>query len=520
MQELLNQISTILRGMWKYRRLGVLVAWLVAGSVALAVMLIPNRFEASARVYVDTQSILRPLMTGLAVQPNIDQQVSMLSRTLISRPTVEKLVRMSDLNLSAKTKAEQDALIMSTTNALEIRSAGRDNLYTLTYRGSSPDSAQKVVQSLLTIFVESSLGDSKADNENARRFIDEQIRAYEGKLTEAESRLKQFRLRNIEMQTQGGLDLAGRMAEISTQLNQARLGLREAEGARDAAQRQIQLLRERQQTITSPSSVVVATPETDARIAALKLSLDTLLQRYTDQHPDVVNTRRLVRELEEQKKREVVDLQRRAAANPGRSVVEENPALVELTRIASEAEVQVATYRARVNEYQARASGSREQMKIAPQMEAEQAQLNRDYEIHRRNYEGLVGRRESLKIGGELESSSNLADFRVIDPPRADPRPVAPNRVLLMPLSLVAAIASGLGIAFLMSQLRPVIFDAGGLRSASGLPLLGVVTLIKSADVRKREARSIVRFVASVVALFVVFLVGMVALSYLSAPVG
>jgi polysaccharide chain length determinant protein (PEP-CTERM system associated) len=520
MQELLNQINTILRGMWKYRRLGVLVAWLVAGAVALAVMLIPNRFEASARVYVDTQSILRPLMSGLAVQPNIDQQVNMLSRTLISRPTVEKLVRMSDLELKAKTKAEHDALVLSTTKALEIRSAGRDNLYTLTYRGDSPESAQKVVQSLLTIFVESSLGDSKADTESARRFIDEQIKIYEAKLTEAESRLKEFRLRNIEMQTQGGLDLAGRMAEIATQLSQARLGLREAEGARDAAQRQIQQLRDRQRTIESPSSVIVATPETDARLSALRLNLDTLLQRYTDQHPDVVNTQRLIRELEEHKRQQILDLQRKALANPGRSLVEESPALVELTRILSEAEVQVATYRARVAEYQSRASGSREQMKIAPQMEAEQAQLNRDYEIHRKNYQDLVARRESLKIGGELENSSNLADFRVIDPPRADPRPVAPNRRLLMPLSLVAALASGLGIAFLMSQLRPVIFDAGALRAASGLPLLGVVTLVKNDATRKQETRSLIRFVASVLALIAVFLIGMVAMSYLPVSAG
>jgi polysaccharide chain length determinant protein (PEP-CTERM system associated) len=266
--------------------------------------------------------------------------------------------------------------------------------------------------------------------------------------------------------------------------------------------------------------VVVATPETDARLAALKLNLDTLLQRYTDQHPDVVNTQRLIRELERQKRQEIEELQRKSLANPGRSIVEENPALVELTRILSQAEVQVATYRARVAEYQARANNSRQQMKIAPQMEAELAQLNRDYEINRKNYQDLVARRESLKIGGELENSSNLAAFRVIDPPRADPRPVAPNRILLMPLSLVSALAAGLGVAFLMSQLRPVIFDTGALRSASGLPLLGVVTLVKSEDMRREETRSVIRFVASVLALVAVFLVGMVALSYFSATAG
>ncbi len=52
MQELLQQVNSILRGMWKYRRVGVAVAWVVAAAGAIGVLLMPDRFEASARVYV------------------------------------------------------------------------------------------------------------------------------------------------------------------------------------------------------------------------------------------------------------------------------------------------------------------------------------------------------------------------------------------------------------------------------------------------------------------------------------
>jgi uncharacterized protein involved in exopolysaccharide biosynthesis len=93
MQELVQQVLAVLRGMWKFRWPGVAVAWVVAAVAVVVIWRIPDQYEAAARIYVDTDSILKPLMSGLAVQPNVDQQISMLSRTLISRPNIEKLIR-------------------------------------------------------------------------------------------------------------------------------------------------------------------------------------------------------------------------------------------------------------------------------------------------------------------------------------------------------------------------------------------------------------------------------------------
>ena len=141
MDELLGQVISVLKGMWKHRWPGLGVAWFVALVGAVVVLSVPDKYEASARVFVDTQSILKPLMSGLAVQPNVEQQVTMLSRTLISRPNIEKLIRMSDLDLSSTSKSAQEALIEDLTKSIVIRNAGRDNLYTLAYRDASPDNA-------------------------------------------------------------------------------------------------------------------------------------------------------------------------------------------------------------------------------------------------------------------------------------------------------------------------------------------------------------------------------------------
>lgn len=516
MHELIHQLTNALRGMWLYRRTGVAVAWAVALLGAAAVMFIPDRFEASARVYVDTQSILRPLMAGLTIQPDVEQQVAMLGRTLISRPTIEKLVQTEDLGVPLAGKAERDALVGRIMGNIQLKSTGRDNLYTISYRDQNPQLALRVVDALMKTFIASRTGAYTADAQNARKFIEEQIRNYEAKLTDAETRLKDFRLRHIDMQTQGGVDMAGRMAEISTTLSQARLELREAESAREAARGQLEQARAaaRNAAATVPAQTF-ATPEIDARIDVLRRNLDGLLQRFTEQHPDVQNTRKLIAELEQQKAREVEVLRKRAqqAEAAGRPMPDMNPAMQEMSRTVAATEVQVASLRARVAEYEGRAARIREQAKVAPQVEAELAQLNRDYDVHRKNYEDLVARRETVALSNELQSDAHVAQFRVVEPPQVSRRPVAPNRVVLLPGVLLLSLVGGAAVAFMVSNLRPVYFDAAGLRSAVDLPLLGVVTQVRNEVIRHRQGRSMLRVIVAIAALVLLFGLGMVALS-------
>ena len=131
-------------------------------------------------------------------------------------------------------------------------------------------------------------------------------------------------------------------------------------------------------------------------------------------------------------------------------------------------EVQVAALRARVGEFGARLAAAKVALKTAPQIEAEAAQLNRDYEITKKNYEDLVSRRQSAVMSSDLDSASGVADFRLIDPPRVTPKPVFPNRLLLLPLALAAALGAGLFTAFAGSQIRPVFSEASGPPCAHG----------------------------------------------------
>lgn len=518
MDDLIRQANTILRSMWKHHWLGLAVAWLVAAIGATVVLRVPDKYEASARIYVDTQSILKPLMSGLAVQPNVDQQIMMLSRTLISRPNVEKVIRMADLDLGSTSKNAQEELIDQLSKGMEIKSTSRDNLYTVTYRNPNPEKAKLVVQSLVSLFVESSLGDKHKDSDSAKKFIDEQIKSYEKKLEDAENRLKEFKLRNIELQTADGKSSSDRLSDISTQLAKARLDLREAENSRDALRRQIVGEQPTSLLPDAPGSDAgISIPDLDGRIDTQKRNLDNLLQRYTEQHPDVVGARRLIKELEEQRRKEIAERKKAAAANPSNAALSANPVYQQLKVSFAEAEANVASLRTRVAEYESRYKQITEVMKAAPEIEAEFAQLNRDYDIQKKNYEALVSRRESASLSGELDSVAGVADFRLIDPPRVSPHPVSPNRTLLLPLVLLASLAAGLVASFLAGQFRPVFFDGKTLREVAGLPLLGSVTAVVSDEENRKTRSDRRRFIGGFAALIAVFAAGIAFLFVISS---
>jgi polysaccharide chain length determinant protein (PEP-CTERM system associated) len=304
MDELLRQIKTVLRSMWLRRWYGVAAAWLVGIVGAIVVFNIPNRYEATARIYVDTQTVLKPLMSGLAIAPNVDQQVQMLTRTLVSRPNIEKLMRASDMDLLATSQTEKDRLIDRLIADIKLGTVSRgDNLYVISYRDTNPERARRLVQNFVSMFVESGLGDKRRDTETARRFIDDQIKGHEARLAEAETRMKDFQLANMGMLGTGSRDYLTQVAALSEELNRLQLELRAAEQSRDALKEQLKGEIPSMVPDASMHPVASVTPELDARIDAQRRQMDELLRRYTEQHPDVVGTRRLIAQLEEEKKK-------------------------------------------------------------------------------------------------------------------------------------------------------------------------------------------------------------------------
>lgn len=502
MHELAEQILSQAKAIWRFRRCAVAAAWIIAIFGWLAVYKMPQKYESTARLYADTQSVLRPLLTGLAVQPNLDQMVAMMSQTLISGPNLEEVVRMAGLDGGLITEGDRAKLIARLRTEITIKSAGKENLYVISCVDKDPQVAKRIVQSLLTLFVEGSVIGNRKDSDSARIFIDEQLKGYREKLVAAEDSITVFKRKHMGLLPGEGPGYFAQLSEAKAALNRASLDLREAQNSRDSIRKNLAIEMENpsfpEERVTATGEVIQS--ELDRRIVSLEQKLDSLRLSYTEQHPDIVALVNSIAVLKEQRKLESDELRQQAAqakVNGTTPVVTQtkSPVYQQLSVSLTAAEASVAVMKTRVDEYSRRYAELQAAANAMPRVEAEYAQLTRDYEVNKTRYAELLKRRDSAQISGDMGESDAAMTFRVIDPPRVVA--TTPNPLLLMTIVLVAALAGGIGIAYLASQIKPTINDERRLMELTGLRVLGTVVMTITDEQKGRHKRGLAALVVS-----------------------
>jgi polysaccharide chain length determinant protein (PEP-CTERM system associated) len=421
----------------------------------------------------------------------------MLSRTLMSRPNMEKVIGMTGMEPEIKGPDGREMLITRLGKELTVVSAGGDNLFTIAYTDKDPKRAELVVQSLLTIFVEGSRSDQRKDAEAAQRFIDEEISNYKKKLDEAENALIEFKRRQVLAAGARGesavqlASLEGTLRELALELKIAELGKAAIEKSGADQAEMPDLLGEQGAEGGGASS------EIDTRIKALEQKLDGLRLTYTEQHPDVVALTRTIAQLEEQKKAQAKSRSSApsAARTPGQ------PTSQQARLSLATAEANVASVKARLEEYSKRYQELRAAAMAAPEADAQYQHLSRDYEMAKSTYASMLSRRETARISDKMESTAGGTNFRIVDPPQVSSRPKSPDRSRLNLIVLVLALAGGAALAYLLSQLMPTISDERRLREVTGAQVLATVLRDWSEAEKKQRIRDMAAFLMSFVSL-------------------
>jgi polysaccharide chain length determinant protein (PEP-CTERM system associated) len=474
--EIFDLLMHYLNAIWKRRWVVLFGAWAVAIPGWIVVAMVPNVYQSSSRVYIDTSSILQPLLKGIAVQSDLAAQVSLMKQTLLSRPNLEAVARKTDYDLSVKTDADMEALLVSLQTRTTILSSKQD-VFLITFEDANAQRAHDVVQALLSIFVESNLGRSRKDLDTAEEFIDQQIAEYEARLEEAEGKLARFKQNNINVSLGDGgyLDRASGAVGRSKKFDE---DLKVAIAQRNLLQQELASI-----PAVTPAALTNAGPpdDTEYRIVELEAKLRALLSQYTEKHPDVVSTKRQLAALLAKQEEARQALEQESAAGPeagvgGPTYGEPNPLYEQVKLKLIDIEGQIEDLRQRSAAARAEAEALEERAAEVPQIEAEFQKLNRDYGIIKARHEELLARRESARMSRNRDNVGQEVQYRMIDPPTVPIEAVGPNRPVFLFSVGGAALAAGLGLALILTVLDTTVATIGELRQHTNLPVLGAIS--------------------------------------------
>jgi polysaccharide chain length determinant protein (PEP-CTERM system associated) len=494
LQKTLELVIGYIKGVWVKKRYIMICSWLICPIGFGYIASTPDVYQSSARVYVDTSSVLAPMLRGLALQTNPQEEVSMMVRTLLTRPNLEIIARDSDLDITTTNEDQYESLITSLSKDIKLRKAGRENLYTISYTHQNPEMARTVVQKTLDLFVEGTKGSNRKESDSADQFIDEQIDEYETRLLNAEQRLVNYKRKYNTLFPYEG-SFYNNYANLERQLAQTKLTIKEIE------QQIASLAGQINNNTQSPDSSVrpfdgpsSLTTSYDKRIITLEEKLDQLMLKYTELHPDVIETHNLLDSLKAARKKEIEEfLAAGTGGRPGQIGSIANELTLEINRLES----QVASLRVREADYSVKIEELKQKIDFVPQAEAERKALDRDYNITKQKYEGLLNRRESSDLARKADISAEAVQFRVLDVPRTPKIPSAPNRPLNYTVVLIFGFAAGLGLAFLISQLTPVLIKASQLTALTSYPVLGAVSHLNKAHILKVKRSRLLVFLFS-----------------------
>ena len=490
-----------LRGLWRFRRVALAVAWCTAAVLWAVIFLFPNTYEASATIFVDTGTTLSQATKGISLEDNVSEQIERVSTALLGTPQLRKVASETNLLAGQVTPQQQQAVINDLRDRIEIvadvdpndkTSNAGPKQFTITYKDGNRARSIAVVDRLLNGFVEGSLQDKSEGSQVAVQFLTQQIADYSRRLNETEQQLATFK------KTNSGL-VPGEKGDFFSGLQAARQNLTELnENLYVAIRKRDEIAKEMrtgQQFMAGPGGTFTpGSPlDTEQQIQQDQQRLDAMLLKYTDKYPDVISLRQNIKDLKMREKEETLAARHGDVGAANSLGLSANPVYLKLEEEYNAQQVEIASIKQQISDREQQIESLKAQMGFAPQVQAQYAQLTRNYEVTKKAYDELLSRLDSARLGRQA-ASTGLVRFQIINPPGASFAPEFPNRPLMVPGAFFLALAAGIGVAYLLHLLRPVIVSSRQLTAATGLPVLGAVGLAWAERHRQERRRSAFRY--------------------------
>lgn len=493
--EMLSRLATV----WRRKWLVLGVSWIICLLGWGVVFLLPSQYRSQALVYIDTDTLLGPLLKNLTVGNDVQHQVPLIQRTLLSRPNLYKVAVATDLALDLRSPVDEVNLYEKMERRAQISAQGA-NLFAISYTDNDPVLARNIVQALLSVLVDNSNVQNRSEMEKALGFIEKQIATYEQKLRGIEQRIAEFKRQNVDVLVSSDSNMSGRKDAARAAVGKAEGEIAELQARRDLLSQQIKTIPQFLNVDNGPQVVVQNEPRL-TRVVELQRRLDALRLQYTDRHPDVIAVQRQFDEVASQ----VKGTQKDGSETPRHRSQLSNAVYEQMQMRIFDAEQQLALAKNHLSVAQAGQAQIDIQAAANPTMVAQYIDLTREYDVLKKQYDELLVRREAARMSQAVENTSQKIQFRVVEPPSIPAKPSGPLRPLFLAAVLMGSMLVGTGLAFLFDRVEVPVTSSDVLTRRSAFPVLGTVSFVRTPRDNRHERLWNLGFSGATVSLFLVF---------------
>jgi polysaccharide biosynthesis transport protein len=386
--------------------------------------------------------------------------------------------------------------------------------FRMRYSARTAELAQAVNEDLTSPFVNDNVEAQQHLSEETTAFLDKELADARARMEEQESRVAAFKAKHLgELPGQLDANTQQLLTGIQSQLQSSHEALDSAKQQRlylESMLRQYQSAQANTSAAGGDSGAAGGVTESAAatvkllekELMELRLHLQDLQERYTDDYPEVVSLKDTIGKKEIQRKRaedaaaasERLHKTASAASSAAMRETQNGPsaALMQLESQIKANQEEIENYQKHERDLESQVSAYLDRLKMAPQAEQDLAEISRGYEESKANYNSLLQKQMQSQLATSLEERQKGEQFRVLDPPSLPKKKLGPNRFKFSIAGLFAGVAIGFGIVLVLELMDIRIRHERDLKAFVPVPV--IVSIPRLTTQKEEKSQSLVQW--------------------------
>ena len=458
----------------KHVRLLILSSLLLSVGGIIAVSLMPNVYRATTTILVDPQKIPEKYVSStVTTDPNA--RMNTLSQQVLSASRLQEIIDKGNLYPELKKSKSREEILdfMRAKTKIELKQSPEPeqglSSFSIAYEDRDRTMVAEITNQLASSFINWNLRVRQQQALGTTAFLSTELQAAKESLEAQESQLEAFKMQHAGATPD---ELNGNLQALS------RLQA-DTQSTEDAISR---LDQERILLTRTSSSDPQAAPISERERALqekrrLENERANLKRQFTDTYPDVIVVDRELKTVNAQ----LATMPQTEQTSPENYDRNTQVRLTLIDREMQRRKQQLDDLGRQIRRYQGK-------VESVPVLETQLAELTRNYEASRENYQSLLDKTFSAGMSEELERKQQAERFTVLDPAKTPEKPVRPKRLPLMLGVLVASLILPTGSTFLFHWIKGSITAETEVLGMLpfGIPILGALPQIQSrVDVRR-----------------------------------